>query len=189
MSQKGFNQALSQLEFSALKKGKHLGFVAAYQLYADHVYSLAFHLVKNKQVALDLMQTAFETLLAKCASLRCVNTLGAWLKQCTINACMTYFRKYKNEILLSDASDEVEDIPIVHASHRVMLTNQTDVLSLLDKLPILQRSIVYFHSVCGLKHSEIAANLDIKEASSRKAYSRALKQLEFWVTKSGYNND
>ncbi|MCW8833418.1 MAG: sigma-70 family RNA polymerase sigma factor, partial [Colwellia sp.] len=88
MNKKGFGQELSEFEFLALKQGKHLGFNAAYKLYADHVYSLALHIVKNEQTALDIMQTVFEVLLVKSSTLNDIDTLGAWLKQCTINACM-----------------------------------------------------------------------------------------------------
>jgi RNA polymerase sigma factor (sigma-70 family) len=189
MNKKGFGQQLSQLDFLALKKGKHHGFDATYQLYADHICSLAMHIVKNEQTALDIMQTVFEILLIKSSSLDDVCTLGAWLKQCTLNACMGYFRKFKKEFSLPAQYSETT-IPSTQECEAV--TNfdcETKASILLNKLSLLQRSIVYFYSVNGLKHGEIAANLDIDEAYSRKIYSRSLKQLKSWLNKSGYIND
>jgi len=186
MDKKGFGQALSQIEFLALKKGKHHGFNAAYKLYSDHVYSLALHIVKNKHTALDLMQLVFEALLVKSYTINSVDALGTWLKQCTVNVCMDYFRKNKNEFYrLSEESDSEKQVDVSQPN----LASDTQALDMLKRLPLIQRSIVYFYSVSGLNHREIALKLGINETSSRKNYSRSMKQLRSWLNKSGYNDD
>jgi RNA polymerase sigma-70 factor (ECF subfamily) len=183
MSKKGFGKTLSEFDFVALKKGKHNGFNAAYHLYADHVYSLARHIVGNEQTAADLLQVVFETLLKKAAKLQDVNTLGPWLKQCTVNACMGYFRKIKQENLfiknsIPGNSEEFESIDTNEDS-----LTPSQVTDMLNKLPSTSRSVVYLHTVQGLKHSEIAPSLGINESNSRQLYSRALKQMKTWFNK------
>lgn len=181
MSKQGFGKTLSEIEFVALKKGKHHGFDAAYKLYADHVYSLCIHILGNEQTAADVMQTVFEILLNKSSSLQSHTTLGPWLKQCSINACMGYFRQIKQESLFlnhpMNVASETTDIDETNDDELVSM-------AMMNKLPTVSRSVVYSHAVQGLKHSEIAPTLGIKESNSRQLYSRAMKQLRSWLGKA-----
>ena len=184
MNPKGFGQAISELEFAALKKGKHSGFNAAYQTYADHVYSLSLHIIGQEHTAADILQTVFETLLKKSSSLRGVDTLGGWLKQSTINACMGHFRKtkqdkvhFENQVTLMKESFEENEDDIISPE----TSKETLATDLLDRLPLMQRSIVYAYAVQELKHKELAATLDINEVNSRQMYRRAIKQLKTWL--------
>lgn len=203
MNKQGFGKTLSELDFVALKRGKHHGFNAAYQLYADHVYSLCVHILGNEQTAADIMQTVFETLLIKSSSLQKCESLGAWLKQCSINACMGYFRQIKQEHLffehntstlsVAGKSDSCENANFVidnsfeenSISNNVNNENAIPINSLLKRLPTTARSVVYLHAAQGLKHNEIAPSLDIEESNSRQLYSRAIKQLRLWIGKAG----
>ncbi len=197
MNKQGFGKTLSELDFVALKRGKHQGFNAAYQLYADHVYSLCVHILGNEQTAADIMQTVFETLLIKSSTLQKRESLGSWLKQCSINACMGYFRQIKQEHLffeqdttslsVGEKSNNAEH----YTSDEEVVKNSTHnaeslpINSLLKKLPTTQRSVVYLHAAQGLKHNEIAPSLGIEESNSRQLYSRAIKQLRLWLGKAG----
>jgi len=183
MSKQGFGKTMSEFDFVALKKGKHNGFNAAYHLYADHVYSLARHIAGNEQVAADLLQIVFETLLKKSAKLQDVNTLGPWLKQCTINACMGYFRKIKQENLFIKNSISSDSADIGYTDTNDSSLAPPQVTDMLNKLPSTSRTVVYLHAVQGLKHSEIAPSLGINESNSRQLYSRALKQMKAWFNK------
>ena len=182
MSKQGFGKTLSELDFVALKRGKHQGFNAAYQLYADHVYSLCIHILSDEQTAADIMQTVFETLLIKSSTIQKNESLGAWLKQCSVNACMGYFRKKKQETLFFESvKNQFDD----SYDEKNLENDTSQVNNLLKKLPSTSRSVVYLHAAQGLKHNEIAPNLGIEESNSRQLYSRALKQLKSWLGKAG----
>ena len=181
MKKQGFGQSLTQFEFVALTKEKRHGFDAAYKLYADHVYSLALHILNDKDTACDILQQVFETLLMKISQVRSQDSLGAWLKRTTINACMGYFRKSAK----FDSSQSAEEALEKSAEHVIiqdaMFKNEAQVLDYLARLPSIQRSVVYFYAVHGLKHNEIAPSLGIEEANSRQLYRRALTQLKSWL--------
>ena len=184
MSNQGFNKAMSEFDFASLKKGKHKGFNAAYSLYADHVYSLCFHIVGNEQVSADILQTVFETVLNKHRSLKSVESFGFWLRKCAINECMKYFRQTKRDnIFLNNPLHKDRE------AHETEQENKANVDSALKDLPSLSRSVVYLHTVKDLKHSEIAPNLGIKEANSRKVHSRAIKQMRSILKKQGGGNN
>jgi len=185
MSKQGFGKALSEFDFVALKKGKHHGFIAAYDLYADPVYSLARHILSNADLSSDILQQVFEILLNKSSSLKSEITLGPWLKQCTINACTEHFRKEKRNNLFIDrlqtslsSQDEIDK----GSSINTYSDNDTKSMNeLLHKLPATSRSVVYLYSIQQLKHCEIAPSLGIKESNSRQLYSRAIKQMKSWL--------
>lgn len=181
MKKQGFGQALTQFEFVALTKEKRHGFDAAYKLYADHVYSLALHILNDKDAACDILQQVFETLLMKVTQVRSEDSLGAWLKRTTINACMGYFRKSAKIDSSQNAQEALEMAGEHVAVQEALFKNEAQVLDYLARLPSIQRSVVYFYAVQGLKHNEIAPSLGIEEANSRQLYRRALKQLKSWL--------
>ncbi len=188
MTKKGFGQVLSEIDFIALKKGKHFGFNAAYKLYADHVYSLCFHLVGNEQTSSDLLQVVFETLLNKSSKLQGSETFGPWLKKCSVNACMTYFRENKRDKIFSNSPLHVVEHPI-EQDYTIDECSDTTLKDALGGLPSTSRSVVYLHTVKDLKHNEIAPSLGIKESNSRKLYSRALTQMRSCLKKQGDKNE
>lgn len=181
MKKEGFGQSLTQFEFVALTKDKRHGFDAAYKLYADHVYSLALHILGDKDVACDILQQVFETLLMKVAQVKKLESLGAWLKRITINACMGHFRKVAKTNKNIDAEEAFEILAEPQYIQEIRFKDERQVLDYLAKLPSIQRSVVYYYAVHGLKHNEIAPNLDIEEANSRQLYRRALQQLKLWL--------
>jgi|GEM_PF-1808911 len=180
----GFGQTISPFEFAALKKGKHCGFNAAYSAYADHVYSLSIHIVGNEHTASDILQAVFETLLVKSNTLKSEETLGAWLKQCTLNACMGYFRRSKQENLFIESQGITESISMALEDKQVKQQANSRLSSFLEQLPFIPRSVVYFYAVHGLKHNEIAPSLGINESNSRQIYRRTLSQLKSWLNKA-----
>ncbi|NQZ80317.1 MAG: RNA polymerase sigma factor [Colwellia sp.] len=188
MIKKGFGQVLSEIDFIALKKGKHYGFNAAYKLYADHVYSLCFHIVGNEQVSSDLLQAVFETLLNKSSKLQGAETFGPWLKKCSVNACMNYFRQTKRDNIFFNSPLHVVNNSAEQQYARDESSDVT-VNSALEQLSSTSRSVVYLHTVKDLKHSEIAPNLGIEESNSRQLYRRALKQMRSCLKKQGENNE
>lgn len=179
MNKQGFGQQLNQYEFTMLKKKQHSGFNAAYQLYADHVYSLSLHIVCDEQQALDILQQVFEKLLVKSSSIQQVETLGGWLKTCTINECTEYFRKirkeqhYRNTVEIDELTTQS-----LEEQHEKTLDKTA---KLINELPVAQRSIVYLHAVQNLKHREISASIDVKEETVRQSYKRALDTLKRWI--------
>lgn len=181
MIKKGFGQVLSEADFLSLKSGQHKGFNAAYSLYSDHVFSLCLHLVNNEQLAADLLQDVFETLLVKCDKLNNRLTLGGWLKKSSINACLMTFRKNKLENTLLNKMNEEITYSVEKSEINEHITYGPLNRSL-NKLPLLSRAVIYLFAIKDLKHSEIAPQLEIKESSSRQIYHRALKQLRNWLS-------
>lgn len=181
MKKEGFGQSLTQFEFVALIKDKRQGFDAAYKLYADHVYSLALHILGDKDVACDILQQVFETLLIKATQVKKLESLGPWLKRVTINACMGYFRKTAKTNNNIDTEEVLEMLAEPQFIQETKLKDERQILDYLSKLPSIQRSVVYYYAVHGLKHNEIAPSLGIEEANSRQLYRRALQQLKLWL--------
>ncbi len=182
MHKKGFGQVLTEIEFIALKKNKKMGFDATYQKFADHVFSLSMHLVRNKDTASDILQDVFEKLLNKSSNINAAETVGMWLKQTTINACMEYFRKTKRQGNLYDS--EMSEGQLECVAETSMDDHQ--ILAYLTQLPSLQRAVVYSYAIKDMRHIEIGASLGIEEANSRQLYRRGLNQLKTWL-KRGSN--
>ncbi len=181
MNKQGFGQQLNQQEFTMLQNKQHSGFNAAYQLYADYVYSLSLHIVCNEQQAADILQQVFEKLLIKSSAIKQKETLGAWLKTCTINECTEYFRKIKKEQHYQATVSVNEMATRTLEQQHELDQNKTE--QLINELPVTQRSIVYLHAIQNLKHREIAKNMGAHEDSIRQSYRRAINTLKKWLAR------
>ena len=108
-----------------------------------------------------------------------METLGGWLKTCTINECTEYFRKirkeqhYRNTVEIDELTTQS-----LEEQHEKTLDKTA---KLINELPVAQRSIVYLHAVQNLKHREISASIDVKEETVRQSYKRALDTLKRWI--------
>lgn len=175
---KGFAKHLSEFEFNALIKGKHLGFTAAYKMYSNCVFSLAWYLTKDHGLAEDIMQKTFEKLLQNSSTIKQRETLGGWLKQCVINETASWFRKHPQLYTISELSEELSN-----ASELPITT--TLATGCLNQLPTQAKNVIYQHVVLGEKHSEIALKMGIEADHSRQIYHRAVKQIRQWLLAKG----
>ena len=185
MNKQGFEQQLSEQDFALLLQGKQGGFAAAYRCYADHVYSLSLHIVCDEEIASDMLQTIFEYLIKNRKRVDSCDSLGPWLKRCTINACMEYFRLVRKEQAFvkkhSDGTDILAE-PTKRLDEQSLPYQDSEVAKLINQLPEAQRSMVYLHTVQNMKHREVVKNLKVNESSSGQSSQRVLQRLKSWLT-------
>lgn len=139
MNTQGFEQQLPHQVFALLQSSKQSAFNDTYSMYADHVYSLSFHLVCDESLARDIMQSVFESLLVESQELSSPEQLGIWLKQKTINICQHYFKQVINPTNCQQQN------PVIAQSSQNCLNAR------IEDLSETQRSIVYLHKVQNLK--------------------------------------
>ena len=148
-------------------------FGSLYELSKYAVYCLLLSIVRNHDLAEDLMQDTYLSVKKSIANYVPQNKPLAWIFAIAKNLAYMELRKSKKEapddISQYELSDTGEGTDT--ALDRLVLKNA---LSLLKEQ---ERQIVLLHAVAGMKFREIAANFGLSVGTVLSSYSRSLKKL------------
>jgi RNA polymerase sigma-70 factor (ECF subfamily) len=144
------------------------------QIYQEHgmrLKSISYHMLGNRQDAEDAVQETFLKFYRGIASFQGHSSVGTWLCRIAINVCYDMARKRRREG--AETGDALGDQP----------APQNDALrvALEDALRFIhlgQRMVFLLFAVEGLRHSEIAAILEIPEGTSKAWLFEAKKELK-----------
>jgi RNA polymerase sigma-70 factor (ECF subfamily) len=118
------------------------------------VYYAIIQIVKDDDIAKDLMQDTYMNFINKIDQFKLGGNVYAYLSMIGRNLSINYYNRNKKEI----HSDELfETIP---SEEKVIEKEDSDILDLLDVLNKDQREVVVLHTINGLKFKEVAKIMD-----------------------------
>ena len=169
---------------SELVKKSQLGEKAAFeQLVIRHqelVFSLAYKLTGNREMANDVAQESFIRAWKAIEKFRGDSTFSTWIYRITVNTAWTLRKKAKKHNTLN-IDDTYEPIVIDEKKDPELVAINSDLSSVLvnalDKLPLEQRIIVELKNIEGRSHKEIADYLDISVTAAKVRLHRAHQKL------------
>ncbi len=159
----------------ACKRGNLRAFEALYNLHSVRMKSLAFHLLGNRPDAEDTVQEAFLKVYRAFGSFEGNSALSTWIYRILLNCCYDTIRKRQR---LSE-SPALADFPIENK-----LPLKIALEKALRSIGERQRLVFLMFEVEGLKHSEIAAILEVPEGTSRSWLFEAKCQLKRLLTET-----
>jgi RNA polymerase sigma-70 factor (ECF subfamily) len=137
------------------------------------VTSFALMYLKNHQLAEDATQETFEKIIKNAGSYTRDSNPKAWILTITRNIAISMTRKYAREVEFS------EDLSFISDSSN-MEYNISDcdyIISLLNRISVVERKILVLHVVSGLKHHEISKLLEMPLGTVYRTYSQCVKKL------------
>ena len=169
---------------SELVRKSQLGDKAAFEQlvirHQDLVFSLAYKLTGNREMANDVAQEAFIRAGKAIEKFRGDSTFSTWIYRITVNTAWTLRRKAKKHNTLN-IDDTYEPIIIDEKKDPELVAINSDLSSVLinalDKIPIEQRIIVELKNIEGRSHKEIAEYLDISVTAAKVRLHRAHQKL------------
>ena len=178
------NDYSKEISNSELVKKSQLGDRSAFeQLVLRHqelVFSLAYKLTGNREMANDVAQEAFIRAWKAIEKFRGDSTFGTWIYRITVNTAWTLRKKAKKHNTLN-IDDTYEPIVIDEKKDPEMVAINSDLSSVLSKalnnLPVEQRIIVELKNIEGRSHKEIADYLDISVTAAKVRLHRAHQKL------------
>ena len=178
------NNSGEEISNSELVKKSQLGEKAAFeQLVIRHqelVFSLAYKLTGNREMANDVAQESFIRAWKAIENFRGDSTFSTWIYRITVNTALTLRKKAKKHNTLN-IDDTYEPIVIDEKKDPELVAINSDLSSVLvnalDKLPIEQRIIVELKNIEGRSHKEIADYLDISVTAAKVRLHRAHQKL------------
>ena len=159
---------------SELVRKSQLGDKAAFEQlvirHQDLVFSLAYKLTGNREMANDVAQEAFIRAWKAIEKFRGDSTFSTWIYRITVNTAWTLRKKAKKHNTLN-IDDTYEPIVIDEKKDPELVAINSDLSSVLinalDKIPIEQRIIVELKNIEGRSHKEIADYLDISVTAAK----------------------
>jgi RNA polymerase sigma-70 factor (ECF subfamily) len=152
-----------------------------FRRYQLPLYAYIFELVREEQPALDLVQETFISAVRHIGSLRENGKFGSWLFGIAHQKCLQQWRREHRDQMLSE---QLADLPAEFSdSPDDLLIDQeqeAEFMTLLEQLPLPQRSALLLHFLEEFSLEEIAAvtETNVGTVKSRIHYGkRALKQL------------
>ncbi len=146
----------------------------------DLVFSLAYKLTGNREMANDVAQEAFIRAWKAIEKFRGDSTFSTWIYRITVNTAWTLRKKARKHNTLN-IEDTYEPIVIDEKKDPELVAINSDLSSVLinalDKIPIEQRIIVEVKNIEGRSHKEIADYLDISVTAAKVRLHRAHQRL------------
>ena len=173
-----------EISNSELVRKSQLGDKAAFEQlvirHQDLVFSLAYKLTGNREMANDVAQEAFIRAWKAIEKFRGDSTFSTWIYRITVNTAWTLRKKAEKHNTLN-IDDTYEPIVIDEKKDPELVAINSDLSSVLinalDKIPIEQRIIVELKNIEGRSHKEIADYLDISVTAAKVRLHRAHQKL------------
>ena len=178
------NNHSDEIPNSELVRKSQLGDKSAFEQlvirHQDLVFSLAYKLTGNREMANDVAQEAFIRAWKAIEKFRGDSTFSTWIYRITVNTAWTLRKKAKKHNTLN-IDDTYEPIVIDEKKDPELVAINSDLSSVLinalDKIPIEQRIIVELKNIEGRTHKEIADYLDISVTAAKVRLHRAHQKL------------
>lgn len=160
--------------------GDQDAFRQLYQSTERTIYSFILSILKNPQDAEEVMQETYLKVWTSAASYQSQGKPLAWMFTIARNLCYMRFRDQKHQ-----ADVGLDDLTGVETGEVCLpLENMADAMVLRAALTILkedERQIVLLHASAGMKHREIAADLQMPLATVLSKYNRAMKKMKQYL--------
>lgn len=166
-----------QLETSVsrLQKGDLGGLEALYTSLRKPVFLLSYAILENYALAEDAAQETFLRVHDKASTYRPGSNPKAWVMSVARSVALNLRRKGKIEEPSEYPETNPSALPRSMEETAVLNADFTRALQCLEEP---EKIVVILRIGCGLRHSESARVLGIKQGDARMRYSRALKKLK-----------
>lgn len=152
-----------------------------YDRYAAKLMPMAMRYAKSQADAEDILQDAFIKIFNSLESFRQEAQFLTWLKRVVVNTAINHNRKklYQQPML------DIEKTPLyVEKDLVISHLHFTEIMAMMQKLPVGCRTVFNLFAIEGYGHKEIAEMMDITEGTSKSQYSRARALLQAMIAEA-----
>jgi RNA polymerase sigma-70 factor, ECF subfamily len=148
------------------------------------LYTYVHDLVRNEQIALDLVQETFVSAVRYLGSLREPGKVGSWLFSIAHQKCLQHWRQQGRERLWLESEGLPEEMASEEDDPGELLVRREQeaaFLRLLDRLPTSQRAVLVLHLVEDFSLEEIATVTGVPVGTVKSRLHYAKKTLRHWL--------
>jgi len=178
-----YNKKLSSLH-DALERclrNREDGKAFVYKKYYGYLMAIIIRYVKQDVDAEELVNESFVRIFRKLESFNkdiddenLEKSFRAWIGRIAANISIDFLRSKKQLYSVEDMAEGDMHTPSVQLDSRLEVN---EILSLLEQLPEIQKTIFNLYEIEGYSHDEIAQMLNIPDSTSRTYLTRAKQKL------------
>jgi len=169
--------AIDERLFVRIGKGDSTALDELYHLTERTLYAFTVSLTRDHDMALEIMQETYLKILSAAHFYRPMGKPLAWMFTITKNL---YYSEVKKRGRY-DVQDPMELSNDRRFSYVIDAEDRMVLEGVLMKLTEEEREIIMLYAVSGMKHREIAENLDMKLSTLLSKYHRGLKKLKDYL--------
>ncbi|MAF10859.1 hypothetical protein CMK11_10465 [Candidatus Poribacteria bacterium] len=145
--------------------------------YDGFVYGIARSVTRRHEVAEDIRQEVFITLMGRIDTLECHAKFAAWLRTVTYNACKTWLRGRRPGMPLDDLDER--HVPRADPAAGALENGETHTAlrRAVDRLDLDHRQVVELYYYEGYSVAKVAEMLDIAETTVKWRLHKARESL------------
>ncbi|MGO4822570.1 MULTISPECIES: RNA polymerase sigma-70 factor [unclassified Flavobacterium] len=166
-----------------LKEGENAAFETLYHLYFQKLFHFANSYIEDEEEAKEIVQNIYFKIWKKRAKLELDLNLHSYLFKMVKNACLDYFKHQKVRANYKDFCDierkNINQLALLDTASTLYIENELleKINKSVDKLPEACKRIFIKSRFQGLKHKEIAEELNISTKTVENQLTKALKFL------------
>ena len=147
-----------------------------------YVYNLAYRFTHNYEDSHDISQEVFMKVFKSLNRLNNSSAFDAWLRRVTVNTCMDYLRRRRNEYSVEDFDCLADSFIVVGNGTRPDKPVENGELGVVisravDQLPGRQKKVFMLRHYEGLALKDIARNLNCSLGTVKAHLFRATRRL------------
>lgn len=145
------------------------------------MYSTCRRYFPNHDEAVEMMNAAFLKVLINIDKFNGKGSFEGWVKRISINTAIDNIRsnkKYKEQIVLDE---RIEDKDLLIDEEEFNEISIEEIYEMINKLPMMSRTVFNLYVIEGYKHLEIAKELQISEGTSKWHLSFARQKLRDFI--------
>lgn len=170
------------------KEGNQYSFTKLYNKFNKTIYSTLYYIVKNKDVADDLLSVTFTKAFKRLNSY--VNNISfeMWLKTIATNTAIDYIRKTKKErdnLFIDDEESTIQlDSTADYSPEEILIYHETDkrLDEALSRLRWKYRNILLLRIAQNLSYKQISDKLGLSESQVKSLLNKAREKLRELLT-------
>lgn len=162
---------------AACRRREISAFEQLYRTHGERLKSIACHIAGNRQDAEDAVQDTFLKAYRGIDGFAGGSAIGTWLCRICMNACYDLIRKRQL------AAQHAEPVAAASAP-QPQIALRAQLAQALRRIDPRRRTVFLLFAVEGMKHSEIAAILEIPEGTSKAWLFEAKRELQRLLTEA-----
>jgi len=153
-----------------------------------HFYSPMFRLCMryagSTDEAEDMLNEGFLKVFSNLDKYENTGSFESWMKRVMVNSALDYRRKYSPKMELTDLEEVAESSSIGYDVNTAVSNLSSEaIVSLVQQLPPMTRTVFNLFVMDGLSHAEIAQQLNISEGTSAWHVNAARTRLKNEIVK------
>lgn len=163
------------------KKGKRHAYSALYEKYAAVLLGVCYRYTNSKMEAEDVLQEGFVKVFNNIDSFESRGSFEGWLRRLMVNTAINHYKANRKN-RMHDIGLNSKEVVKKHENEDESIEiegvlPQAELIKMIQNLPDGYRVVFNMHVIEGLKHDEIAEELNISVNTSKSQLFKARRWL------------